>query len=233
VNNQNSGHRAAQAIYRLVRSNRFLWMPAGWLSRVVASSPESSPIRTLLGPLRNRLRGDMKADDVLMVLSALETGGVPFAVAGGWGVDALLGRQTRAHDDLDIVIDDYEHRVERAIDALVALGFHLVATHERRAWMPKLSVLHHDAGRRVELVSLNWEILAREFGPPGADSSARDMFEHRVYAEGSVGGRRVRCLSADVQLLYHSAFDLGPTLENDVQLLRSELGASLPESEAN
>jgi lincosamide nucleotidyltransferase A/C/D/E len=174
----------------------------------------------------------MKADDVVRILDALEAHGVPVAVAGGWGVDALLGRQTRAHDDLDIVIDHYEQEVERAIEALASLGFHVVATHERRAWMPKLAILHHDAGHRVELVSLDWQILAREFGPPGADAGAREVFEQHVYTHGWVGGRRVPCLSADVQLLYHSAFELGPTLEQDVTLLRTELGASLPQPEA-
>jgi lincosamide nucleotidyltransferase A/C/D/E len=224
--------RVARTLYRFVQQNRLLRIPAGWLSRVVALSPESSPLRHFLGPLRDRLRGAMKTDDVLGVLSALEAHDVPFAVAGGWGVDALLERQTRSHDDLDIAIDDYEHEVERAIDVLRALGFHLVATHERRAWMPKLSILHHDDGHRVELVSLNWQILAREFGPPGADSTRREAFEQRVYSQGLIGGRWVRCLSAEVQLLYHSSFELGPTLERDVVLLRTELGVSLPQPEA-
>ena len=232
VTRPTSGRRVARAIYRLVRDNRLLRIPAGWLSRVVALSPESSPIRFFLGPLRDRLRGAMKTDDVLTVLSALEAQDVPFAVAGGWGVDALLERQTRAHDDLDIVIDDYEHEVERAIGVLGAMGFHLVATHERRAWMPKLSILHHDAGQRVELVSLNWQILAREFGPPGAVSADRESFEQRVFSRGLIGRRWVRCLSAEVQLLYHSSFELGPTLELDVKRLRDELGASLPQPEA-
>jgi lincosamide nucleotidyltransferase A/C/D/E len=222
----------ARAVYRLVRENRFLRIPAGWLSRVVALSPETSFLGRFLGPLRDRLRGAMKTDDVLAVLNALEAHDVPLAVAGGWGVDALLERQTRAHDDLDIVIDDYEHEVERAIGVLGELGFHLAETHERRAWMPKLSILQQDAGHRVELVSLNWQILAREFGPPGADATHREAFEQRVYSQGLIGGRWVRCLSAEVQLLYHSSFELGPTLEHDVKLLRDELGASLPQPEA-
>jgi hypothetical protein len=98
--------------------------------------------------------------------------------------------------------------------------------------MPKLSILHHDAGQRVELVSLNWQILAREFGPPGAGSTDREAFEQRVFSRGLIGSRWVRCLSAEVQLLYHSSFELGPTLERDVKRLRDELGASLPQPEA-
>ena len=37
------------------------------------------------------------------------------------------------------------------------------------------------------------------------------------------------CVSADVQLLYHTEFDLTPRRSQDVTLLRDELGASIPE----
>jgi len=42
----------------------------------------------------------MEQDEVHAVLDALGTAGIPTWVAGGWGVDALAGRQTRAHRDL-------------------------------------------------------------------------------------------------------------------------------------
>ncbi len=171
----------------------------------------------------------MASEDVLTVLDALESAGVPFYLAGGWGVDALVGRQSRSHDDLDVVIDDYDQDLPRAVDALTSMGFELVASYERRAWMPKNTVLEDGAGRRVDLDSLNWQILAREFGPPGTDASGRDSFEHRVFTEGTVAGKRVPCLSADVQLLYHTLFDLNVPHQHDVTLLREELGASVPD----
>jgi lincosamide nucleotidyltransferase A/C/D/E len=172
----------------------------------------------------------MRAEDVLNVVSALEAHALPFCLAGGWGVDALVGRQSRSHDDLDIVIDNYDQDLQRAVDALAPLGFRLVASYERRAWMPKNTVLEDDTGCRVDLDSLNWQLLAREFGPPGADGAARKEFEHRVFSEGTVGGRRVPCLSADVQLLYHTLFELTLPHRHDVKLLRDELGAAIPES---
>ena len=145
-------------------------------------------------------------------------------------MDTLLGRQSRAHHDVDIVVDDYEREVKRAIEALAPSGYRLVAYHEQRAWMPKLSVLEDGAGNRVELVSLDWDKLARDLGPPGAIGTARKVFEDQVFAEGTVGGRRVPCLSAQVQLLYHIGFELSPDMERDMVLLRDELGASLPDS---
>ena len=44
----------------------------------------------------------MSAEDVLAVLGALEAAGIPAWIGGGWGIDALVGEQTRRHDDLDL-----------------------------------------------------------------------------------------------------------------------------------
>jgi Aminoglycoside-2''-adenylyltransferase len=44
----------------------------------------------------------MTLEDVVEVLTALDAGGIDYWVEGGWGIDALLGRQTREHRDLDL-----------------------------------------------------------------------------------------------------------------------------------
>ncbi len=46
----------------------------------------------------------MQAQDVLEIVHRLEGAGVVVWLDGGWGVDALLGRQTRPHDDVDVII---------------------------------------------------------------------------------------------------------------------------------
>src|SRR2546427_1302716 len=42
--------------------------------------------------------------DVLSFYNELASLGIQIWVDGGWGVDALLGKQTRTHKDLDIAI---------------------------------------------------------------------------------------------------------------------------------
>jgi hypothetical protein len=44
----------------------------------------------------------MTPEDVIDVLAALDAGGIAYWVDGGWGLDALLGQQTRTHRDLDL-----------------------------------------------------------------------------------------------------------------------------------
>jgi hypothetical protein len=47
----------------------------------------------------------MSLGEVLAVLDAVRSVGCRFWIEGGWGVDALVGHQTRPHRDVDIDID--------------------------------------------------------------------------------------------------------------------------------
>src|SRR5919198_3359110 len=66
----------------------------------------------------------MPAAEVVRIVDALEPAGVCVWLDGGWGVDALLEEQTRAHDDLDLVVglDD----VPRLLDVLRQRGYEMV-----------------------------------------------------------------------------------------------------------
>lgn len=57
----------------------------------------------------------MREEDAAELLDALAERGIDVRLDGGWGVDALLGRQTREHNDLDLFSE------RRDEDALVAL----------------------------------------------------------------------------------------------------------------
>ena len=60
---------------------------------------------------------------MLGVLGRLQAAGVPAWLDGGWCVDALLGEQTRRHDDLDLVAPlDGVERLGAALAPLLAVG---------------------------------------------------------------------------------------------------------------
>jgi lincosamide nucleotidyltransferase A/C/D/E len=50
----------------------------------------------------------MTSVDVIEIYTTLADLGICVWIDGGWGVDALLGRQTRSHKDLDIAIEDHQ-----------------------------------------------------------------------------------------------------------------------------
>jgi lincosamide nucleotidyltransferase A/C/D/E len=69
----------------------------------------------------------MDATNALAVIRALETQSVEVWLRdGGWGVDALLGEQTRPHKDVDLIVrvDQTENAVQalRGLDFVVAEG---------------------------------------------------------------------------------------------------------------
>jgi lincosamide nucleotidyltransferase A/C/D/E len=62
----------------------------------------------------------MPAKTAIAVLGALRGNGVDVCVGGGWGVDALLGEQTREHSDLDLWLPNAH--IEPLFATLVACG---------------------------------------------------------------------------------------------------------------
>src|SRR5581483_5148838 len=106
----------------------------------------------------------MELADVVRVLDRLAAAGVQWRVDGGWGIDALVGRQTRVHRDLDLAVRPLD--VPRAEAALIE--YRRADTDE---W-PRFLVLEDADGRRVDLD------LRR------ADETS---------APGRIGGRAVRC----------------------------------------
>ncbi|WP_307806947.1 nucleotidyltransferase domain-containing protein [Naasia sp. SYSU D00057] len=65
--------------------------------------------------------GGMPSDEVMTVVEWLEHSGAVYQVNGGWAVDALVGRQTRVHRDLDVFLD--EAAVPRLIAWLTERGY--------------------------------------------------------------------------------------------------------------
>ncbi len=67
----------------------------------------------------------MTAGTVLELLDVLKSAGIEVWLDGGWGVDALLGYQSRPHDDLDVVVALAQ--VPRLQDVLGSRGFTVFA----------------------------------------------------------------------------------------------------------
>ena len=168
----------------------------------------------------------MQASDVVEALDALESAGVDVWVYGGWGIDALLGEQTRPHDDLDVIIkaDD----IEIAIRTTHALGF-LLMTDE----LPQGFVVRDTLDRRID------------FHPVRFQSNGSAVQEIRGGGEwvfsaagflgaGLINGSPIRCLTAEEQAVRATAqpgsagYEPNEIDRRDVQLLRDRFGIMLP-----
>lgn len=163
----------------------------------------------------------MDARSLVQVIDRLEQHGIDVWLDGGWGVDALLERETREHDDLDLVAE-LRHS-ERIIGLLDDLGYELVDG------APPVSFVVVDRrGRQVDV------------HPVAFDPEGRGVYEMRdgrqwIYpAEGFAGtgivaSRPVRCLTPEVQVLVHAGYELTEKDYRELYLLRERFGVDLPE----
>ena len=76
--------------------------------------------------------GGMSWAEVALVLRALNEADIRYWLQGGWGVDALVGRQTRSHRDLDVDLD--QTLEAEALDVLTQLGYAVETTGGRTGW---------------------------------------------------------------------------------------------------
>jgi lincosamide nucleotidyltransferase A/C/D/E len=196
--------------------------------RAVDSVPP--PVGTWLQSVKQRMLRETGLAELLLVIGSLESEGIPYWLAGGWGVDVLLGRQTRRHKDVDVVIEDFEHNEPKARRAFLALGFSHVDIDEGGVWMPTRSNFGDEAGHRIEVLAIDWERVGRAWDSDPASSSnaesVSDELASEVFASGMMGGREVPCLSARAQMLFHTGFTLEAGGRLNVSLLRSEFGTA-------
>src|ERR671912_2402141 len=92
----------------------------------------------------------MDPRSVLSVVASLQQAGIRVWLDGGWGIDALVGEQTREHDDLDCVIALSDAPIAR--DALAALGF-AVSLDE----LPTRFVVRDRTDRRVDFHTVTFD----------------------------------------------------------------------------
>lgn len=152
----------------------------------------------------------MPASDVLRILSALEAEGVHYWLGGGWGVEALLGFESREHSDLDLVFDDLASALPAITRAMATVGYVWRSTDEGAVWLPYRSTFEDTRGRHVEALGIDWYVFEAAWSllrptpePPGAIPQQRKA---RCFGTGTLAGREVPCLSREAQLLFHSGY---------------------------
>ncbi|HEY6730588.1 MAG TPA: hypothetical protein VI039_06140 [Solirubrobacterales bacterium] len=167
---------------------------------VVWRLPVPRRARVLLSQLTYR-NPPISSERVTETVRTLDQAGIEAILIGGWGVDALVGRQLRSHADLDLIVDEREF--DRAIGPLRRLGFELWNHDPSPGPIGKLPIsvaqTFRDSALRVV------ELHAADLGEVGA-------------TEGTIGGMRVACLSADHQL--QAQHEMGRTLTSQRRLNR-------------
>ena len=129
-------------------------------------------------------------------------------VAGGWGVDALVGEQTREHRDLDLAIDGETD----ALAALAGLGYAIETD-----WRPARVELAASGERWVDLHPVTF--TADGHGRQADLDGGHFDYPPECFVTGRIGGRAVPCLSVEQQRRFHTGYEPRDVDRHDLALL--------------
>jgi lincosamide nucleotidyltransferase A/C/D/E len=161
--------------------------------------------------------GDMSAPEVHAVLEALTAAGCAAWIGGGWGVDALVGYQTRGHRDLDLAVD-----ADQEAAALVALGKlgYIIETD----WRPvRVEVVAAGRGR-VDVHPVTFDEMGD--GRQAHLDGGFFLYPAGCFTIGTIAGRGVNCLTIAQQLRFHSGYQPRDIDHADLALLHGLTAAA-------
>jgi lincosamide nucleotidyltransferase A/C/D/E len=163
----------------------------------------------------------MNSIDVVDLYETLERLGVEIWIDGGWGVDALLGEQSRPHQDLDITIQQKD--VPELRQLLRARGYKDVKLEQARAWN---FVLRDEKGREIDVHAIVLDDKGNGiYGPP----EKGEMYPAAsLTGSGQIEGQPVRCISSEWMVKFHSGYELKGKDFRDVSALCGKFGIDLP-----
>lgn len=158
----------------------------------------------------------MTACDAAGMVELLERHGVEVYVDGGWAVDAVLGAQTRPHDDLDIALP--QAHVPAMRELLAARGYRDFARDD--TWESNF-VLADGQGRKVDVHSYTLDAAGNNVG--GVPYTR----EH-LTGRGVINGHTVRCIPPHWLVRFHTGYQLDENDFRDVTALCERFGIPLP-----
>lgn len=157
----------------------------------------------------------MPASKAVELYRLFEDNGVNIWVDGGWGVDALLGEQTREHADLDFAIDrEHEARMKELLDER---GFKEVAINDRTDWNYVLS----DGENQVD-------VHVFSFDEAGNNSYGTAYPKDSLTGTGKISGQTVRCIEPKWMVKFHTGYNLTEADRHDVAALCQKFNIPLP-----
>ena len=147
--------------------------------------------------------------------------GIEIWVDGGWGVDALIGKQTRPHKDLDIVIQEKDLSVFRKL--LEPQGYKDIKLEEAKPWN---FVLGDGKGHEIDVHVI---VMDDKFnGIYGPAENGQMYPAESLTGSGSIGDQPVRCISPEWMVKFHSGYELKEKDFRDISALCEKFGMDLP-----
>jgi 2'-5' RNA ligase len=185
----------------------------------------------LLARIDTHDRLQFELEELLRVCTALNEEHVPYWVAGGWGLDALVGCQTRRHRDLDLVVHPFHESLPQVAALLTSLGYERKTPFDGTVWFPYVEVYIDSHGHDVQVLIINWDILTTVEELLGSTSSAEaaatdglarvtQLMLARFTSTGTLEGVAIPALSLVAQRLFHLGYPQRPEEPHAEDIIR-------------
>jgi len=160
---------------------------------------------------------EMDIDDVMWFIELCESNNIEVYIDGGWGVDALLGEQTRKHNDLDIALP--HHFVELLKELLEQEGYKILENEVTRECN---FVMRDTLGHEIDFHTYTFDehgnnIYGIEYAP-----------EH-LTGIGVLNGREVKTINPEWMVKFHTGYELDEDDYHDVKLLCNKFELIIPD----
>ncbi len=164
---------------------------------------------------------EIPASSLIELLGLFGEAGIEVWLDGGWGVDALLGRKSRKHSDVDVILRVADVPKVRRI--LKCRGFRF-----KEGSPPNSFVLADGSGQEVDIHAVIFDVQGN--GIYRMQNGEEWVYPAEGFSgTGKVAGNDLRCLSPDTQVLCH-AHGYAPTEKDfrDSELLKERFELELP-----
>ena len=148
-------------------------------------------------------------ENLWKILDLFEELSVTCWLDGGWGVDALYGKQTRDHRDIDINFD--AAKAQDVLTALQDLGYVLDTD-----WLPVRAEFSHPEMGFLDIHPFVIEEgTVKQANPEGGYW----VFPPEFFGTTVFEGREIPCISLEGQKVFHSGYEPRETDLHDIRIL--------------
>lgn len=159
----------------------------------------------------------LRESDAVEIILLFRSKGIQIYLDGGWGVDALVGFESRCHNDIDIFIEKQDK--ECSIKLLKDTGY--------SETVMEYTTLEHTVWRDGNARIIDLHIFSRN--SEGDFVFESETFPKEVFTgKGRIGHLEVDCITPEWQVRFHSGYKLDDNDIKDVLLLCDKFNLALP-----
>ena len=157
----------------------------------------------------------VQAEDVSNLYKLFQENGIEVWIDGGWGIDALLGKQTRSHNDLDIAVDRRDEGKFRSL--LNSLGY----KDKEKDGVTKWNFILANDNKEID-------VHVFEFDNKGNNIYGIEYPKQSLTGTGTINGQTVKCIAPEDVVKFHENYEPKDVDYQDIQALCDKFGLELP-----